>query len=114
MWRDGVRPFDSRLLRHARATRPYIALTAALSVTGTALIAAQAVLLATAISSVFSGHSLSGELLLGSVAVVAGRAAASWAQERFGHRAAGAVTRSLRANLVRHTVRLGPAGAGDP
>src|SRR5205814_2366355 len=79
-----VKPLDPRLLRHARATRGYLAATAVLGAAGAVLIVAQASLLATGIAAVAVGgagpRALRGTLVaLG--AVVAGRALLAWARE---------------------------------
>jgi ATP-binding cassette, subfamily C, bacterial CydD len=98
-----MRPLDPRLLRHARAARSYIALTAGLGIVTTALVVAQALLLA----DVIAGVSLEGEgatevrgaLVLLGILVLA-RAGVAGAQERFGHRAATRVIAQLRGALL--------------
>lgn len=106
-----TRPLDPRLLRHARAARGYIALTAALGVATAALVVVQALLLARVIAGAVSDgerlETLAGPLAL-LVAIVAGRAAVAGAQERFGHRAATATIGQLRAAVVGHVAALGP------
>jgi ATP-binding cassette, subfamily C, bacterial CydD len=98
-----MRPLDPRLLRHARAARSYIVLTAALGIVTTVLVVAQALLLA----DVIAGVSLEGETLADVrtalvllAALVLARAAVAGAQERFGHRAATAVISQLRGALL--------------
>jgi thiol reductant ABC exporter CydD subunit len=106
-----VRPYDPRLARHARATRGYLAGTAALGLAGVALIIAQAHLLASAVTGVFlGGRGLADlrPLLAGLAAVVLGRAVLAWGQEVAAHRAAAAVKSQLRARLLAHVMRLGP------
>jgi ATP-binding cassette subfamily C protein CydD len=49
---DVVRPLDPRLLRHARASRRYVLLTAALGVGTAAAVTVQALLLAQVIAAV--------------------------------------------------------------
>jgi ATP-binding cassette subfamily C protein CydD len=104
-------PLDPRLLRHSRAARGYVVLTAALGALTAALVTAQALLLARIVAgAVTDGERLpvlTGPLALLS-AVVAGRAAAAWAQDRFGHRAATAVVAQLRFRVVSHVAALGP------
>ena len=98
-----MRPLDPRLLRHARAARRYVVLTAGLGVLTAALVVAQALLLASVITEVaMRGAGLpevrTRVLVLG--AVVAGRALIAGLQERFGHRAATDVVRQLRGRLL--------------
>ncbi len=107
-----VRPLDPRLLRHARAARSYVALTAALGGVSTALVVTGALALARVVAQVSQGRAtvatLGPELAL--LAVVAGlRAVTSWAQDRYGHRAATAVIGQLRQQVLDRLVRLGPA-----
>jgi ATP-binding cassette, subfamily C, bacterial CydD len=108
-----MRPLDPRLLRHARATRRYLALTTVLGLASTVLIVVQAVLLARVIAGVVTDgkdvddvRGAVGALLV----VVVARAALAGVQERFGHRAAGRVVGQLRRALLDHAV----AGVGDP
>ncbi len=106
-----VRPLDPRLLRHARASRRYVLLTAALGVGTAAAVTVQALLLAQVIAAVaMDGASLAdvtGSLGWLVVAVIA-RAALAAAQERFGHRAATTVIAELRAAVLDRLGRLGP------
>jgi ATP-binding cassette subfamily C protein CydD len=106
-----VRPLDPRLLRHASAARGYVVLTAALGVATAGLVVVQALLLARVIAGVaMEGRTFAqvrGSLLL-LVGAVAGRALLSWAQDRYGHRAATTVVAQLRGQLVERAVRLGP------
>ncbi len=110
-----MRPLDPRLLRHARAARGYVILTAGLGIITAALVVVQALLLARIIAGVAMDHQhLSDvraalELLVG---VVIARAAVSWAQDRFGHRAATTVVAQLRGRLAAQLTALGP-GALD-
>jgi ATP-binding cassette subfamily C protein CydD len=104
-----VRPLDPRLLHHARASRAYVALTAALGVVTAALVVAQALLLARVIAGVaMDGESFADVRtpLLWLTGVVAGRAVVAAAQERFGHRAATAVIGQLRELVVRHVTTV--------
>lgn len=107
-----MRPLDPRLLRHARAARPYLALTVALGWATAALVLAQAFLLARAITDVFHRGAgladLTGALgLLLGVAVL--RATLAWVQESAAHASASSVKRELRERLLAHALRLGPA-----
>jgi ATP-binding cassette, subfamily C, bacterial CydD len=106
-----VRPLDPRLLRYARASRTYLALTIALGVLLAGLIVGQAGLLAHGITAVFlDGAGLADLMptLLALAAVVAGRAAVAWAQEVAAARSSAAVKGELRNRLLAHVAALGP------
>ncbi|MEU4563486.1 thiol reductant ABC exporter subunit CydD [Actinoplanes sp. NPDC023936] len=106
-----MRPLDPRLLRYARATRAFLALTVGLGVAGAVLVVAQASLLATGIASVFlDGAVLSPALIAGLAGTVVARAAVVYAQERAAARAAAAAKSQLRSRLLPHLVALGPGG----
>jgi ATP-binding cassette subfamily C protein CydCD len=112
-----VRPLDPRLLRHASAARTFVALTAALAVATAGLVLVQAELLASGIDRAFLGGAGLDELtplLIGLLAVVAGRAGLTWAGEVAAHRASADVIRQLRSRLVAHALRLGPRHRGLP
>jgi ATP-binding cassette subfamily C protein CydD len=89
-----MRPVDPRLLRHAAAARGYLVLTVALGLATTALILAQAGLLARALAAPATGIG---------VAALAGT---------LGVRAAAAVKSQLRRKLTAHVLRLGPSWLG--
>jgi thiol reductant ABC exporter CydD subunit len=107
-----VRPLDPRLLRYAgRAGRP-IAVLAALGVAAAGLVMLQAQFLATAISGAFAGHDSLGDLttpVLGLAAIIAARAATSWASAAAAHRASAAATAELRHRVLARAVDLGPS-----
>jgi thiol reductant ABC exporter CydD subunit len=106
-----VKPLDPRLLRQARAARGYVALTAALGFLTAALVVAQAVLLAAVLAPVVQGAAALDDVArpLGLLAaVVAARAATSWAQERFALRASARTVAELREQVVAHAATLGP------
>ena len=108
-----MRPLDPRLLRYARTTRAYLAVTVVLGGILAGLIVAQATLLASGITAVFLGGAGVPELtptLYWLVAVIAGRAAVAWAQEVVSARAAAGVKSELRQRLLTHLARLGPGG----
>jgi thiol reductant ABC exporter CydD subunit len=109
---DILRPVRSRrLLYRARSTRLFILLCVALGVLGAGLVIAQAVLLATAIASVFQAGASLTELrpaLVALAAVIGGRAVLAWAQEAAAHRAAATVKTELRGRLLTHVAALGP------
>jgi ATP-binding cassette subfamily C protein CydD len=105
-----MRPLDPRLLRHARAARPYVLLTALLGSLTAAALVGQAALLARVIAGVAGPDARAGAETAGALALLAGlvaiRAGLAWGQERFGHRAATAVIAQLRAAVLGHLVAL--------
>lgn len=106
-----MKPFDSRLFRHATAARTYIALTTATGVVLTALVVGQVLLIAHAISPVIEGTADFDDvriLVLALAAVMVGRVLLLMIQERFAHRAATRVIAELRGAVVDHAVALGP------
>lgn len=106
-----MRPLDPRLLRHARAARGYVALTAALGVVTAALVVAQALLLAHTLgNAVTDGATLAvlAPTIAWLAAVVVVRALVTALQERFAHRAAARTVGELREQVVAHAVALGP------
>ncbi|WP_426309048.1 thiol reductant ABC exporter subunit CydD [Cellulosimicrobium sp. E-16] len=106
-----MKPLDPRLLRHARAARGYVVLTAVLGFATAALVVAQAVVLASVLAPAIQGTADLADLgpRVGLLAgVVAARTATSWAQERFALRAATRTVAELREQVVTHAVALGP------
>lgn len=106
-----MRPLDPRLLRHARAARGYVTLTAGLGVLTAALVVSQALLLAHALGdAVTDGATLAdvGPLIAWLAVVVVARALVTAVQERFAHRAATRAVGELREAVVTHAVALGP------
>ncbi|MCO5969297.1 thiol reductant ABC exporter subunit CydD [Actinoallomurus soli] len=106
-----MRPFDPRLLRYARTTRAYLALSVILGAATAGLVIAQATLLAGLIGDAFlGGASLAASRtpLLLLLAVVAGRALVAWLQEVAAHRTSAAVKSRLRGLLLERAVALGP------
>ena len=111
-----MRPLDPRLLRHARAARGYLALTTVLGVLAGVLVVAQAVLIGETLGRAVHDGARLGDLaprLAWLVAVVAGRAAVSWCQERYAVRAAASTVAELREALVVHATALGPRWRGS-
>jgi ATP-binding cassette subfamily C protein CydD len=110
-----MKPLDPRLIRHARAARAYIILTAVLGVVLSVLVVAQAIIVARVVGTLASGGTLSpGQFrnaLIGIAAIVACRVAAAWIQERYAHRAATHTIAELREAVLTHTVKLGPRWA---
>ena len=109
-----MRPVDPRLLRHAAAARGYLALTVILGLATTALILAQAGLLAHALAAPAAGTGVAalGATLAVLLAVLAGRAVTAYGGELAALRAAAAVKSQLRRKLTAHVLRLGPAWLG--
>jgi ATP-binding cassette, subfamily C, bacterial CydD len=109
-----VRPVDPRLLRYARAARGYLAVTVALGLVVTALVLAQAGLLAHSLATAARGTGPAAlwPALVLLLAVVAARAAATGGGEAVALRTAAAVKSQLRRKLAAHTLRLGPAWLG--
>jgi ATP-binding cassette, subfamily C, bacterial CydD len=109
-----MRPVDPRLLRYAAAARGYLVLTVGLGLATTALILAQAGLLAHALAVPAAGIGVAalGATLAVLLAVLAGRAVAAYGGELAALRAAAAVKSQLRRKLTAHVVRLGPAWLG--
>jgi ATP-binding cassette subfamily C protein CydD len=109
-----VKPVDPRLLRHARAARGYLIFTVALGLAVTALVLAQAGLLAHALATAARGTGAAAlrPTLILLLAVVAARALAAGGGEAVALRAAAKVKAQLRARLTAHTLRLGPAWLG--
>ncbi|MDM7831684.1 thiol reductant ABC exporter subunit CydD [Cellulomonas edaphi] len=106
-----MRPLDPRLLRHARAARGYVALTASLGIVTAGLVVAQALLLAHALGrAVHDGADLSAiaPWVAWLAAVVGARTLVTALQERFAHRAATRAVAELREGVVAHAASLGP------
>lgn len=116
-----MRPLDPRLLRYARSARWYLALTVGLGLVTAALVVAQALLLAHALSrgveegvALGTGAWAAVAPLVGWLAlVVLLRVAATTVQERYAHRAAARATAELREAVVARSVALGPRRLGD-
>jgi len=107
-------PVDPRLLRYARAARGYLVVTVALGLAGTALILAQAGLLAHALATAARGE-VAGALagtLIALLIVVLTRAAVSYGGEVTALRAAATVKSQLRSALTARALRLGPGWLG--
>jgi ATP-binding cassette, subfamily C, bacterial CydD len=107
-------PVDPRLLRYAGAARSYLVVTVTLGLAGTALILAQAGLLAHALATAARGDvavTLAGTLTA-LLIVVAARAAVSYGGEATALRAAATVKSQLRSALTARALRLGPGWLG--
>lgn len=106
-----VKPIDPRLLRHARATRLFLAAVVALGVAGAALVIAQATLVAEVVVGGFEDGLSGGDLrtpLLLLAAVALGRALVAWLTELAAYRAGAAVKSELRGRLLARAAELGP------
>ncbi|MCX4865826.1 thiol reductant ABC exporter subunit CydD [Streptomyces sp. NBC_00825] len=106
-----MKPIDPRLLRHARATRLFLAAVVALGVVGAALVIAQAMLIAEVVVGGFEdGLTVSGLrtplILLAAVAL--GRGLVAWLTELAAYRASAAVKSELRGRLLERAASLGP------
>jgi ATP-binding cassette, subfamily C, bacterial CydD len=109
--RDRMRPFDPRLLRHAGAARGYLIITVCLGLVTTALVLAQAALLAHALAGAARGAGLVAlrGTVLALLLVLLARAAAAFGGEAAALRAAASVKSQLRRKLTAHALRLGPS-----
>jgi ATP-binding cassette subfamily C protein CydD len=107
-------PVDPRLLRYAQAARGYLVVTVALGLTGTALILAQAGLLAHALATAARGDvaSVLADTLIALFIVVILRAAVTCGGEVTALRAAATVKSQLRSALTARALRLGPGWLG--
>jgi len=109
-----MRAVDPRLLRYARAARGYLAIVVVLGLTVTALVLAQAGLLARALASAAPGVGPVAlrPVLAALLVVVLARAAAAYGGEVAAQRASAAVKSQLRRRLAAQVLRLGPAWLG--
>ena len=109
-----MRAVDPRLLRHAGAARGYLAVVVLLGLTVTALVLAQAGLLARALASAAPGTGPVAlrPVLAALLVVVLARAAAAYGGEVAALRASAAVKSQLRRRLAAQVLRLGPAWLG--
>jgi thiol reductant ABC exporter CydD subunit len=106
-----VRPLDPRLLRYARTTRAYFVVSVALGLATTALVLAQAYLLASTLAAAISDHAGLADMrgrLTALAGVVVARAGVAWAQEVAAHRGAARIKSELRVAVVAHALDLGP------
>jgi ATP-binding cassette subfamily C protein CydCD len=107
-----VKPLDPRLLRHGRASQPFLALSVLIGLATAGTVIAQAGVLAAAVSAVFLGGAgvagISGQLAALAALVVA-RALLAHAQEVAAARASAAVKSQLRMALLRRVTEFGPA-----
>jgi ATP-binding cassette subfamily C protein CydCD len=110
-----MKPLDPRLLRHARRAGAAIAVLAALGLAAALLVIAQAWLLATVITQVFTGKATLAPLLLAVlVTVTVARAVIAWAAQAVAHRASAAAKTDLRGALLARVIALGPGWRQRP
>jgi ATP-binding cassette subfamily C protein CydCD len=104
---------DRRLLQYGRSSRPFLVLSVVLGVATAACVLGQALILASAISSVFLGDAelsaIARHLWLLAAVIVSRAVLAHW-QETAAARASAAVKSQLRGALIRRTVTEGPCG----
>jgi thiol reductant ABC exporter CydD subunit len=107
-----VKALDPRLLRHAAASRRYVAVTAVIAVSSGALLIVAAFAISELVVRPFQDHvglaAIRGPLIVLAL-VVTSRAVLAWGGQVAAHRAAADVKSELRHSLLEHAVRLGPA-----
>ncbi len=105
--------YDPRLLRHAPATRSFIAATVVIGASGALLVIAQAWLLADVISAAFAGGdglaALQGALAA-LLCVVLARAALAWLTQLAASRSSAQAKSQLRGALLRRAAAIGQDG----
>ena len=107
---------DPRLLRYARATRPFLVALIVLGGVTAALIIAQAWLLADVVAGAFGGGKGVAALRLpleALLAVVLVRAIVAWGRDVLADRSSARAKGELRAALLRHVAALGPQRSGE-
>jgi thiol reductant ABC exporter CydD subunit len=108
---------DPRLLRYARATRPFLVALLILGVLTALLIIAQAWLLADVVAGAFGGRRGIAALRLpleALLCVVLARAAVACGREVLADRSSARAKGQLRAALLKHVAALGPQRPGEP
>jgi len=108
---------DPRLLRYARATRPFLVALIALGGVTAVLIIAQAWLLADVVAGAFGGGqgiAALGFPLEALLAVVIARAIVAWGRDVLADRTSARAKSQLRAALLGHVAALGPQRSGEP
>ncbi len=107
---------DPRLLKYARATRPFLVVLILLGVITAVLIIAQAWLLAEVIAGALAGGKGLAQLelpLAVLLLVVCARAAAAWGRDLLAARSSALAKTQLRAALLEHLGALGPHRLGE-
>ena len=114
---DGRRgAVDPRLLKYARATRPFLVALTALGLLTALLIIAQALLLADVISSAFSSGQGLAQLrtpLAALLVVVLARGAVAWGRELMAAQSSARAKSQLRGALLDQVATLGPTRIGE-
>jgi thiol reductant ABC exporter CydD subunit len=111
-----VRALDPRLLRYARATRPFLLASVLLGTLSALLIVAQAWLLAEVVSRAFRGGEGLAQLrgpLTALLVVVLARAARAWAAELVAGRASARAKSQLRGALLDRAAELGSSDSRE-
>ncbi len=107
-----MKAVDPRLLRHGAAGRRYLVLCAAGTICSGVLVVVGAFAISDLIIGPFEHgtglDSATGPLIVLAMVVFA-RSLLAWGTQVAAHRAAAGVKSELRSELLRHTVRLGPA-----
>ncbi|PID54440.1 MAG: thiol reductant ABC exporter subunit CydD [Micrococcales bacterium] len=111
-------PLDPRLLRVSAASRRWILVAATIQIATAATIVAQAFLLGSGLAGMVDAATTGEQFPVADAQRVAGwllvvvtiRACLAWAGERFGQRAAAQTITQLRASLLDHVSKAGPAG----
>jgi thiol reductant ABC exporter CydD subunit len=106
---------DRRLAARLSATRRYLITAVGVGVAATVCVVAQAVLLASIVSAVVLHGATLGSVaprLVGLAAAFVARAAFVWAGEAAAQRTGAAVTSTLRRQMLRHALDLGPVWLG--
>jgi thiol reductant ABC exporter CydD subunit len=107
---------DPRLLRYARATRPFLVALIVLGAVTALLIIAQAWLLADVVAGAFGGRRGIAALRLpleALLCVVLARAAVAWGRDVLADRSSARAKSQLRAALLKHVAALGPQRTGE-
>ena len=114
---DGRRgAVDPRLLKYARATRPFLVALTALGLLTALLIIAQALLLADVIAAAFSSGKDLAQLrtpLAALLVVVLARGVVAWGRELLAARSSARAKSQLRRALLDHVAGLGPTRIGE-
>jgi len=106
---------DRRLAARVSATRRYLLTAVGVGIASTASVVAQAILLASVVSSVVLHGATLGAVtprLAGLAGAFAARALLGWAGEAAAQRTGASVTSTLRRQLLRHALDLGPVWLG--
>jgi thiol reductant ABC exporter CydD subunit len=107
---------DPRLLKYARATRPFLVALIVLGGVTALLIIAQAWLLADVVAGAFGGRRGIAALRLpleALLCVVLARAAVAWGRDVLADRSSARAKGQLRAALLKHVAALGPQRPGE-